>query len=101
MINLVKQLTFISMTLCAVIAQGSLDQTTTVAGYPCNACHIAVDWTSIQPSAFDHQDTDFPLSGSHLLQDCSDCHMGTSVKERHDFASISDSCADCHLDIHE
>lgn len=47
-----------------------------------------------------HQQTSFPLQGSHLATPCFACH----VDERTDkwtFRNMGDACADCHEDIHQ
>lgn len=72
-----------------------------VKDYPCNACHIPDDWSVIQPSGFDHDTTNFPLTGTHGLTRCSLCHTGSTLTEKHLFSSVKNNCFECHLDIHE
>ena len=61
---------------CYACHQTNYDQTTTPnhvqAGFPttCVACHSTTDWDS----QFDHNTTDFPLTGAHLTQACLACH---------------------------
>ncbi len=83
------------------------------AGYStdCATCHSQNAW---QPASFDHNSTNFPLTGAHSAVDCQSCHAdgysGTSTlcKDCHsaDFSqtsnpshtalALSDDCASCH-----
>ncbi len=63
----------------------------TVAGYvfnsnACLACHPTGDVAG----AFDHNTTDFPLTGSHVGVDCFSCHDP-------DFSPLSIECSSCHI----
>ena len=59
-------------------------------GFPttCEDCHQVTAW---EPAAFNHNQTAFPLTGSHLAVPCSDCHatgyVGTPI-----------DCFACHED---
>jgi hypothetical protein len=57
-------------------------------GYPtnCNLCHTFNAWT---PASFDHNNTNFPLTGAHLSVQCSDCHASG-------FTGTPTECAACH-----
>jgi hypothetical protein len=68
----------------------------------CSSCH---SYESFSPaSLFDHNSSQFQLSGAHSSVDCISCHPitdsnGTQFQE---FAGIAfGSCVDCHDDIHE
>jgi len=66
------------------------DQHVAVSGYTftspaCLACHPTGDATNI----FDHNTTDFPLTGAHLTTDCIACHAGG-------YAGTPTDCASCH-----
>jgi hypothetical protein len=54
----------------------------------CKICHAETAW---QPAAFDHNDTDFPLTGAHTNLDCASCHAGG-------YSGLSTACVDCHAD---
>ncbi|GAB4291346.1 MAG: hypothetical protein Kow0098_10530 [Ignavibacteriaceae bacterium] len=56
--------------------------------YPinCEMCHNTNAWSEV---TFDHNNTNFPLTGAHLTAQCSDCHEGG-------FAGTSTLCFDCH-----
>ena len=61
-----------------------------VSGYlyednACFACHPTGD----ADMAFDHNETSFPLTGSHIGVDCLDCHSAG-------FEGTSTNCVDCH-----
>ncbi len=60
----------------------------TAEGYPtdCEVCHTPVDW---EEAEFDHQATEFPLTGAHLETDCADCHVDGYVNTPTD-------CYACH-----
>ncbi len=53
----------------------------------CTECHSNDAW---EPATFDHNQTDFPLTGAHIGTDCSSCHMGEV------FANLPSECIDCH-----
>ncbi|MCF8241233.1 MAG: hypothetical protein K9J16_07590 [Melioribacteraceae bacterium] len=77
----------------------------------CEMCHSAIGW---EETSFDHATTDFPLTGSHVDVQCSDCHTevysGTAgdcnschetdftsaVNPNHVNAGLSQVCEDCH-----
>ncbi len=58
-------------------------------GQDCAACHTAEDW---QEATFDHELTDFPLTGAHVDVDCASCHEGDV------FEGTPTACYDCHPD---
>lgn len=45
------------------------------SGYPheCAMCHSTNGW---EPSTFDHDQSDFPLTGRHVAVNCAECHIG-------------------------
>ena len=53
----------------------------------CQNCHVEVAW---QPATFDHDLTDFPLSGAHATIQCADCH------ENGEFIALQTDCYACH-----
>jgi hypothetical protein len=81
--------------------------------YPkeCLQCHTTTSW---EGATFDHNLTQFPLTGSHTATECSACHTngyaGTSmlcnschtknynesVNPNHSSIGISTECEDCH-----
>ncbi|GIV30823.1 MAG: hypothetical protein KatS3mg029_0174 [Saprospiraceae bacterium] len=68
------------------------DAHVSVGGYvyensACLACHPTGDADNV----FDHNMTDFPLTGAHLNLNCLDCHAGG-------YAGTPIECAACHLD---
>lgn len=56
-------------------------------GQDCAACHSPQDW---EEAAFDHSQTDFPLTGGHRQVSCSDCHVGGV------YAGTPQDCFACH-----
>ena len=68
-------------------------------GYDCGDCHGYDGWTILSLSGFNHQETNFPLEGSHQHQSCNACHVGNTVAEKHQFRRDS-RCFSCHLDVH-
>ena len=91
------------------------DQHSGVSGYiyestACLACHPTGD----SQGAFDHNNSDFPLTGAHQNVDCIDCHAGgyqgtptncdachmpdynQSINPNHVNLNIPTECATCH-----
>lgn len=58
-------------------------------GTDCAACHNPFDW---EEAAFDHNLSDFPLTGAHVEVACEACHTTGQ------FAGLSTQCAVCHED---
>jgi hypothetical protein len=56
--------------------------------YPatCELCHSTTNWTS---STFNHQTTQFPLTGAHTTVTCNSCHTNG-------FGAIPTTCVSCH-----
>lgn len=52
----------------------------------CETCHTINGWS---PANFDHNNTQFPLTGAHLSLDCSSCHS-------QGFAGTPTDCYSCH-----
>ena len=84
-----------------VVIVGLYGQELTVPGYECSDCHGTGGWDELELSNFDHNKTLFQLKGVHTIANCSDCHRGTTLSEKHRFSNISASCNTCHLDIHK
>ncbi len=66
--------------------------------FNCLACHDGIDTFG---SDFDHQSTEYPLTGQHLNTSCGGCHLGaTSIEE---MQSAPSDCVACHSqdDTHE
>ncbi len=63
-------------------------------GDDCKSCHNATSWIDAK---FDHKGTRFPLTGAHVLVDCSGCHRSD------DFSDVGQTCVACHRsdDVHE
>lgn len=57
-------------------------------GYPhtCDVCHNTNAWT---PADFDHNKTNFPLTGAHVTTECASCHESG-------YTGTSSVCVDCH-----
>ena len=64
-------------------------------GKTCQDCHQQTKW--IEKVTFNHDFTDFPLTGGHQMLVCQSCHDSA------DFAVKEQDCVDCHQkdDIHE
>lgn len=64
-------------------------------GENCARCHSDSSW--VGKVAFEHDLTDFPLSGLHALTSCEECHVSKPYR------GIANQCLDCHEadDIHE
>ena len=77
------------------------NQELNVAGLECSDCHGGDDWTTLSLKGFSHSITNFPLQGSHRIQDCASCHQGNTVAEKHQFSLDENECSSCHLDVHK
>lgn len=57
-------------------------------GFPteCEQCHNTTNW---EETTFNHNETNFPLTGAHIGQSCESCHA-------EGFAGTSKVCVDCH-----
>lgn len=57
-------------------------------GFPtnCEMCHNSVAWNQF---TFDHNTTNFPLTGGHISANCSDCHESG-------FTGTTTVCYECH-----
>ena len=69
---------------------GATDPDHSAAMFPtdCLECHTEDAW---EPATFDHDDTNFPLTGSHVGLDCLSCHSDG-------YEGTPTDCAACHTD---
>ena len=58
-------------------------------GTDCGACHQPTSW---EDATFDHNLSNFPLTGAHVNLDCESCHTSGT------FAGTSSACAACHTE---
>ncbi len=58
-------------------------------GTDCGACHTPNDW---EDATFDHNLSNFPLTGTHVNTACEKCHTGGQ------FNGLASSCISCHAD---
>jgi hypothetical protein len=58
-------------------------------GTDCGACHTPADW---EDATFDHNLSNFPLTGRHVGLACEQCHSSGT------FAGLSTACVSCHDD---
>jgi len=65
----------------------------------CRACHSTENWQAIQ---FDHQKTQFGLSGAHIMVSCRKCHFSINEigETEQRFKGLRTQCSTCHHDIH-
>lgn len=63
-------------------------------GTACADCHQSTRW---QDTRFNHDETEFPLTGRHKEVSCASCHV------RHRYKETPRECVACHLinDIHD
>ncbi len=85
-------LALVALLSVAMVQELNLDQ-------PCEDCHESQDWNILR--SFDHSDTRFALKGQHQFIDCTICHTGTTLIEKHAFKETSSLCEDCHFDPHD
>jgi len=58
-------------------------------GTDCSACHKPTRWDDV---TFDHNKSQFPLTGAHASVACTDCHSDGR------FQGLSTDCVTCHQD---
>jgi hypothetical protein len=63
----------------------------------CDACHSPAGWKVTQPIAI-HRMTRFPLTGMHVLADCTECHVRAS---EHHWTETPIDCYGCHQKDYE
>lgn len=57
-------------------------------GEDCKDCHNETKWDAI---SFDHDQTDYRLTGQHKKANCNSCHTQNLFKEK-----LATTCIDCH-----
>jgi len=71
--------------------QGTTNPNHASAGFPqqCELCHDTTVWTD---STFNHNNTAFPLTGSHTVppRQCTDCHVNNN------YTTLPTTCVGCH-----
>jgi len=71
--------------------QGTTNPNHVTAGFPqqCELCHDTTVWTD---STFNHNNTAFPLTGSHQVPPrvCTDCHVNNN------YTTLPTTCIGCH-----
>jgi hypothetical protein len=85
----------LNSTLCYSCHQKDYTGTTNpahaAAGFPttCELCHDTTNWTD---STFNHNNTAFPLTGSHMVPPrvCTDCHVNNN------YTTLPTTCIGCH-----
>lgn len=69
-----------------------------MTGVTCRDCHSEhqgrdANIVPLDPTLFDHRDTDYPLAGRHRQVDCEGCHMAGRR-----WAQAPSTCFECHKD---
>jgi NMD protein affecting ribosome stability and mRNA decay len=85
----------LNSTLCYSCHQkdytGTSNPAHAAAGFPttCELCHDTTNWTN---STFNHNNTAFPLTGSHQVPPrvCTDCHVNNN------YTTLPTTCVGCH-----
>lgn len=66
----------------------------------CESCHNNDNWTSIN---FDHNLTDWALTGKHIEVNCKECHYQVDAERELNnqiFKGLNTDCITCHENIH-
>ncbi len=67
----------------------------------CMACHINESWTDL---TFNHNLTDWALTGRHIEVECRACHFIENIDNApvvtQNFTNLDTNCASCHEDNH-
>src|SRR5674476_308458 len=62
----------------------------------CSSCHLSTTWEVKRGNIeFNHDLTNFKLTGQHNLVDCRSCHKSLV------FSDAKTDCFSCHTDIHQ
>jgi NMD protein affecting ribosome stability and mRNA decay len=83
----------LNSTLCYSCHQANFTGTTNPAhvsaGFPttCELCHDTIVWTD---STFNHNNTTFPLVGTHTTTPCANCHVNAN------YTTLPTTCIGCH-----
>ena len=63
----------------------------------CTECHNEWTWSDLNSGVeFDHDMTDYPLTGMHVGVDCKECHTSGTNTDKIDYVE----CRNCHQDYH-
>ena len=62
-------------------------------GRQCDSCHSANSWQDTNAVAL-HRDTRLPLTGMHVLADCTQCHRRTAERQ---WSAAPSQCFACHV----
>ena len=64
-------------------------------GAECSRCHVTEAWKAVDPKAFNHDRTRYPLRGRHAALKCGQCHDNAAAwGKKPPFAT----CGGCHAD---
>jgi hypothetical protein len=63
----------------------------------CDGCHVPAGWKTKRPLEI-HRMTRFPLTGMHVLADCTQCHLRASEQR---FSDAPVDCYGCHQQDHQ
>jgi predicted CXXCH cytochrome family protein len=65
----------------------------------CSNCHNVENWLKY---SFDHEKTEFKLTGKHASKKCYDCHKKeeSTTPPVRKFASLNTYCESCHKEVH-
>ena len=66
----------------------------------CTICHNSEQWSEV---AFDHETTDWPLTGGHTEVDCRSCHFENIENLdtfKQTFSNLNSECIQCHDNVH-
>ncbi|MDX1384782.1 MAG: cytochrome c3 family protein, partial [Thermoanaerobaculia bacterium] len=67
-------------------------------GFACESCHDAHSWENRRALFDAHNQSLFPLLGTHATLDCESCHGGQQPFE---FATTPTECAGCHFEDYQ
>ncbi len=66
----------------------------------CVDCHYRLHFRPANFPLAMHDETDFPLTGSHQAVGCNECHKQKKGQEWRSYHGTSADCKDCHEDVH-
>ncbi len=95
-----KNFTYLGLNTKCTSCHNDIHQKT--VGNNCERCHNTSSFKS--EIKFDHNETSFPLIGSHKSVNCINCHKPSTINNSRIIKFVNlqkNTCNDCHEDVHK
>jgi hypothetical protein len=95
--------TFLGLgTTCVACHEADDPHAQQFGGRACQECHTETVWDGAE--RFDHDQSDYRLTGLHRRVDCEDCHRPSTAGAAAEYVRYAGlnttSCSSCHEDVH-